>query len=309
MQKRFSVVYPSVSKGKLTRTKNLQSAATTNLIKDVIRNANEVRDKVIVIKLPSAVIEDDILLNNFIENVGLLQACGAKIFLVHDHTHLVKETLKSFGIEEKYIRDVLVTDYKSTQIIEMILSGHINKLIVSKLNKLGCAAIGISGKDGNLIQAKKSQISSNKAKNPTVIELGFISEPITINNEILLHFEDMGATVVISPVASDENGHTHLLDADLTAALISTSLEADYLVFSYEEKLLDIKKAKTTDIKALQKLLHNNHSSPKVVSLIEAAICAVANNTERIHFIKENVRDALLLSIVMNMNGDANDIA
>lgn len=298
MQKKFNLVWQNVSSHKEEeKTKSLGATTDTTLIKNVIKRSSEIRDQVIIIKLPSTIIDNDELLTNFVENIHLISICGAKIFIVHDHTNLVKETLTLFGIEEKFISGIKVSDHRSAQIVEMVVSGYINKLIVSKLCSFGCQAIGISGKDSNLIQAKKSRLLHKSSANPEVIDIGFISEPILINPEILLNFEENNIIPVISPIASDGNGCTHLLDVNLVASIISSTLDADHLVFPCEEQLLGTGNFKTTDIRLLQQILHASNQSSAVISLIEAATGAVENSDNCVHLVNAKARDSILLSI------------
>ena len=111
-----------------------------------------------------------------------------------------------------------------------ILSSYVNKLIVTKLSNIGCYAVGILGKDANLLQAKKSKLSHRKIVNHDVINIGFLSEPIMINPEILLNFEDNNIIPVIAPFASDDQEKTHLLNVNLTVATIASALSAEHLI-------------------------------------------------------------------------------
>lgn len=294
MRRNFNIVWQSVSNRK---TKSAASARTLtpDLIKDIVKKSNEVRDQTIVIKLSSIIIDNDVLLTNFAENIHLLHLSGAKVFIVHDHANLVGETLKLLGFDEKFIDSIKVVDHKSSQIIEMVLSGYINKLIVSKLCSAGCYAVGISGKDANLIQAKKSKILHKVTKELDVIDVGFTSEPIMINPEILLNFEDTNIIPVISPVASDAKGRTHLLDVNLTASIISSSLDADHLILMNDE--IGAEYHRIQDISALQLAMDKFTFNAKTLSLIEAATSAIENTANTVHFIDPNISDSVLLSI------------
>ncbi|XVN42882.1 MAG: acetylglutamate kinase [Candidatus Rickettsia vulgarisii] len=300
MQKSCNLVWQNASNYKEKENKGFTRIRNTVLIKDIIRRSSEIRDQVLVFKLPSLIIDNDELLSGFAEIVHLLDSCGAKIFIVHDHTNLVNNTLKLFGCDEKFINNIQVADHKSSQIMEMVLSGYINKRIVSKLCNLGCYAIGLSCKDANLIQARKSKLSHRRASDQDVIDLGFISEPIIINPEILVHFEDNNIIPVISPVASDENGNTHLLDVNLTTSVISSSLDADHLVLLYQESEFSwTKSLRVRDIDMLREMLNDNNES-KIISLLEAAVNAIQGSTDSVHFINATNPDSILLSMFIN---------
>jgi acetylglutamate kinase len=302
VQKRLNLVSQStLNRKNNSKNQDIQPGSiTADLIKDIIRMNNEIKDQLIVIKLSSVIIENDTLLVNFAENIKLLNSCGAKICIIHDHTNLVSDTLKLLGFDEKLINSIKVSDYRSTQIIEMVVSGHINKLIVSTFCKIGCNAIGISGKDGNLIEAKKAKLIYNKVMDDAIIDVGFISEPVVVNPDILLHFEDDDIIPIISPIASDKNGITHLLDVDLTASIISSALDAHHLILPCSEQLLDTDELKFKDIKTLQKMLVQNSFSAEMHSLIRAAINAIENNTANVHFVNPTLLDSMLISIFTN---------
>lgn len=297
MQKNCSLVLQNALNYKDQESKGSVRVKDTALIKDIIRRSSEVRDQVMIFKLPSLIIDDDKLLTNFAEIIQLLDSCGVKIFIVHDHTNLVNDTLKLFGCDEKFIDNIKVADYKSSQIIEMVLSGYINKRIVSKLCSLGCYAIGISCKDANLIQAKKSKLLHRRDTSKDVIDIGFISEPVIVNPEILINFEDSNIIPVISPVASDEKGNTHLLDVNITASIIASSLDADHLVLLCDGvEFAGEKYIRVQDVDVLKEML-NNAVEPKKVGLIGAALSAIQNNINHVHFLNATFPDSILLSM------------
>ncbi|WP_341749660.1 acetylglutamate kinase [Candidatus Tisiphia endosymbiont of Sialis lutaria] len=297
MQKNCSLVWQNVLNYKDKEDKGFSDIKDTALIKDIIRRSSEVRDQVMVFKLPSLIIDDDKLLTSFAEVIQLLDSCGIKIFIVHDHTNLVNDTLKLFGCDQKFIDNIKVADYKSSQIMEMVLSGYINKRIVSKLCSLGCYAIGISCKDANLIQAKKSKLLHKRDTNKDVIDIGFISEPVIVNPEILINFEDSNIIPVIAPVASDEKGNTHLLDVNMTASIIASSLDADHLVLLYDGvEFTGGKYIRVQDVDVLKEML-NEAVEPKKVDLIGTALSAIQNNTDCVHFLDAAFPDSILLSM------------
>lgn len=299
MSELLSPVLKNISdpKKKEHQNKPETDSVPTSLIKNVIDFSNRIKDRILVIKLSAAIIDNDELLTNFAENVQLINSCGAKICIVHDHGSIVSDILQSLGFDEKIINNTKVADHKSTQIIEMVVSGYINKLIVSKFCSLGCNVVGISGKDGNLIQAKKSKLLYKKVTEPDIIDIGFISEPIIVNPEILLNFEENDIIPVISPIASDENGRTHLLDVNLTTAIVSSALDADHLILPCEERILDSRDLTYKDITMLQKILNSRSSSAKISNIIKAAITAIENSTHMVHFTNPKLKDSVLLAV------------
>ena len=302
MQENCRLVWQSAlsSKSAHKNTRNDVSVSDSALIKNIIKISSELRDQVVVFKLPSLIILDDKLLEDFASIVQLLDSCGVKIFIVHDHINLVSETLKLVGFDRQFIDEAQLVNHKNSKIMEMVLSGYINKRIVSKLCNLGCFAVGISCKDGNLIQAERLNTSHRRAAYQGVIDLDFAREPVMVNPEILMHFEDNNIIPVISPVACDEKENTHLLNVDLTASMIAVALEADHLILLCDELEFTKKNSlKVKEIGVLQDLLSSS-SSTKIVGLMEAAISSIQNCSNCVHFINAASPDSILFSMLID---------
>ncbi|MFY9589814.1 acetylglutamate kinase [Rickettsia endosymbiont of Halotydeus destructor] len=295
MQEKLSLVWQNASNCKKKEIENIPSLKNIITIKEIIRNSNKIKDQIIVLKLPAVIINDAGLFSAFIESVQLLEMCGAKISIVHDHFDLENSPLKSL-IDDNLNDKISTIAHNNPIITEMILSGYVNKLIVSKLCSAGCYAIGISGKDANLLQAKKSKLSHRRAANHDVIDIGFVSEPIIINPEILLNFEDNNIIPVISPIANDDQENTHLLDADMTSAVISSALSADHLIFPHELPNSLALDTKIQDINILKSMLNDNNNIIKR-ELIEAAINAIENNIGCVHFVNSTTPNSVLLTM------------
>ncbi len=236
MQENLKLVWQNASNLKNKEVDSISSLNNIAIIKNIIKCSSELKNQAIVLKLPATIIIDDKLFTAFIESVRLLEMCGAKIYIVHDHIDLRSSSLIS-QIDENFSQKISkISDYSylNNPIIMEILSSYVNKLIVTKLSSIGCYAVGISGKDANLLQAKKSKLSHRKIVNHDVINIGFLSKPIMINPEILLNFADNNIIPVIAPFASDDQEKTHLLNVNLTVATIASALSAEHLILSYE---------------------------------------------------------------------------
>lgn len=296
-QKSCKLVWQNTSNHKGKKAKRTMELAKSNLIKNIISRASEIRDQVLVVKIASVIIENDELLDNFVDNIRLLNMCGTKIVIVHDYTKLVEETLGLLGCNEKFIDNHQVPNYKKDQIIEMVLSGHINKHIVARLCANGCFAVGISGKDGNLMQAKKSKLFYKRSEQD-VIDINFISEPIIVNAEILLNFEDSNIIPVISPIANDKNGRTHLLDINLTASVVASCLGADHLILPQDECIFGNQDLVVQDVQVLRNMLQIDDTKPS--SLVRSALYALENNTNCVYLIDASIYDSVLSNIFLN---------
>jgi len=278
-------------------TPNRSSVFESGLIREIINKNSDLKDEILVIKLPAEIIEDDALLANFVDNIKVIADSGAGIILVHDYTNLVSSTLSLFNISQKNISEFRGSDHKTTQIIEMVLSGYVNKKIVSFLCSNNCKAIGISGKDGYLIESRRSVIAQKSCDD--VIDFGFIGEPISVNAEILLNFLDNNIITVVSPVSFGLNKVTHILDADLTAATIAGELSARHLIFLTSLGKLSVsgEGLKICTLSKLHRLHQQNAINKEYDKIIQASRKALENNTKYIHISPSKEYDSTLLTI------------
>lgn len=268
-------------------------------LKCILKQSCDLQDKVIVVKLPSCVIENEELLAGFAENVQLFSLLGVKIFIVHGYVNLISSTLKGLGMDDISLQDIKVTDRRNAQIIEMVVSGHINKKIVSSLSAAGCNAIGLSGKDANLIQVEKARFlrKYNMGSDSGVINVGFVGEPEIVNAEILLNFEENGVIPVISPISHDNNGRTHLLEINMTASLIAEAIDADHLILLSEYELLGNRELKFDDEISVQNLLHSVGPESRFSYILKAILWATRNSTRLVHFSTVTGKDSLLTTL------------
>lgn len=277
-----------------------QAHLDADLIKHIIHRNSDLKNEVLVIKLAANIIEDDSLLLNFADNIKVITDSGAGVIIVHDYTNLVSSTLQLFDISQQTIGDLPLTDHKTSQIIEMVLSGYINKKIVSFLSNANCKAVGISGKDGNLIESRRSFVAQQS--HDDLINIGFIGEPIEINHQILASFLNAELVTVISPVSSGLNRATHILDPDVTASCIASELMAKHLIFltplgNISVDGNDLSKCSLQKLRALhqQNLINSNYSK-----IIQAARKALERNTKFAYISNANIEDATMLTIFAN---------
>lgn len=303
MQENLKLVWQNASNLKGKEVDSISSLNNIAIIKNIIKCSSELKNQAIVLKLPAAIIIDDKLFTAFIESVRLLEMCGAKIYIVHDHIDLRSSSLIS-QIDENFSQKISkISDYNP--IIMEILSSYVNKLIVTKLSSIGCYAVGISGKDANLLQAKKSKLSHRKIVNHDVINIGFLSEPIMINPEILLNFEDNNIILVIAPFANDDQEKTHLLNVNLTVATIASALSAEHLILPYE--ILQVSETfpyniKIRDINLLKSMLDDSNNFIEE-ELIKIAVNALENNNGYVHFVNSEVPNSILSTMFdVNIN-------
>eukprot|EP00899_Mesostigma_viride_P016906 jgi/Mesvir1/25216/Mv20284-RA.1 len=218
----------------------------------------------VVIRLSSVIIENKILLSNFAENLEILVDNGLNLIVIHEYGNLLTKQLKLLGIDDKKYSPHFGDD-KLSGLFEMVISGHINKRIVSKLCSLGVMAIGLSGKDGNLLVAKKS---NHIAINDSWL---YASEPLLVNPEILLAIEDTKIVPIISPVACTDKGKTAILDTDITSAMAATAVNANKLIIMCENDFLINNVATLSSVTELNDLLNSTIEVAVTDPLVKAS--------------------------------------
>ena len=185
-----------------------------------------------VIKYGGHAMGDPDLARLFANDIVLLKQIGIHPVVVHGGGPQIGRMLDRLNIKSAFVDGLRVTDAETVEIVEMVLSGTINKRIVSAINAAGGTAIGISGKDGGLIQATKLRrtVRDEKSNTEKVLDLGFVGEPQQIDPRILTSFEQSGMIPVIAPIGVGAGGETYNINADTVAGAIASALDASRLL-------------------------------------------------------------------------------
>ena len=185
-----------------------------------------------VIKYGGHAMGDPDLARLFANDIVLLKQIGIHPVVVHGGGPQIGRMLDRLNIKSAFVDGLRVTDAETVEIVEMVLSGTINKRIVSAINAAGGTAIGISGKDGGLIQATKLRrtVCDEKSNTEKVLDLGFVGEPQQIDPRILTSFEQSGMIPVIAPIGVGAGGETYNINADTVAGAIASALDASRLL-------------------------------------------------------------------------------
>ncbi len=255
-----------------------------------------------VIHCDGEVLYNEELLNAFVHDIVLMREMGVNILVVHGGDRYVDEMLKKFKIGFEYVDEMRIVDAKSIEMIEMVLSGLLNKKIVTKINDAGGMAIGISGKDCNLIEAKKYRSSQSLPNSniENILDLGFVGEPTSVNPEVLLTFEDTDIIPVISPIAIGENAETFYVNPITVSGVVASSLSVCKYIILSDIKGLKDKNDDTisnTGIYQLKQLAKDQTVSKNLAHIMHTSICVLENNVEAVHIIDGRVPHALLLEI------------
>ncbi len=191
------------------------------------------KGKTIVIKYGGHAMGDPDLGQAFARDVALLKQSRLNPVVVHGGGPQIGRMLDKLGIKSRFEGGLRVTDKQTVEIVEMVLAGAINKQIVAMINSQGEWAIGLSGKDGNLVFAKKATktVADPNSNIERIIDLGFVGEPDEVDRTLLDILANSAMIPVIAPVAPGRDGHTYNINADIFAGAIAAALNAERLLF------------------------------------------------------------------------------
>lgn len=188
--------------------------------------------KTFVIKYGGHAMVDEQLRSSFAEDVVLLKFIGINPVVVHGGGPQIGEVLEKMGMESSFVQGMRVTDQETMDVVEMVLGGKVNKMIVNLINRQGGKAVGLSGKDGNLLEAQKLLMydTPQADRPPEIIDVGKVGVVRKVNPEVLRSLDSTGFIPVIAPVGVDENGETYNINADLVAGSVAAALQAEKLI-------------------------------------------------------------------------------
>ena len=219
------------------------------------------------------------LSKSFSRDICLLKEVGMHPIIVHGGGPQIGSMLKKKNITSNFVEGLRVTDKKTVKIVEEVLSKDINNKIVNEINAYGGKAIGISGNKNNLIKAKKIQISSKDSDSniEKILDLGFVGEPTSINNEIINNIIEKDCIPIIAPLGIDENNNTFNINADTVAGEIAGSMASNKLLLLTDVPgILDKEKKLISFIsnEDAKKIVNENYivggMKPKILTCIKA---------------------------------------
>ncbi|MFT4630790.1 MAG: acetylglutamate kinase [Dinoroseobacter sp.] len=251
--------------------------------------------KTIVIKYGGNAMIDKALKQSFARDVVMLKLVGLNPVVVHGGGPQINETLARVGKATEFIDGLRVTDSETMDVVEMVLGGLVNKEIVNLINSHGGKAVGLSGKDGNMIRARK--ISSGKAD----VDYGHVGEVAEINPALVKTLEADGFIPVIAPIGSGADGATYNINADSVAGALARTLVAEKLVLMTNTPgVLDKDGKLLTGLDALQiaALKLDGTIQGGMLPKVECALAAVSGGVKTSHIIDGRVDHALLLELM-----------
>jgi len=256
--------------------------------------------KTIVIKYGGNAMTDDKLKKSFARDVVLLKLVGMNPVVVHGGGPQIDDLLKQLGRKGEFVQGMRVTDAATMDVVEMVLGGRVNKEIVNLINQHGGRAVGLTGKDGGLIRAKKLLVRS-EGDSDEMIDIGQVGEVESIDPEIVHRLHTHDFIPVIAPLGVGKKGETYNINADLVAGKVAEILKAEKLiVLTNTPGVLDRNGNLLTGLSAkkIDELFADGTISGGMLPKISSALDAVKNGVNTCHIIDGRVEHALLLEVL-----------
>ena len=280
--------------------------AQAHLLTEALPFMQRYDSKTIVIKFGGHAMGDDLLAQHFANDVVLLKQSGINPIIIHGGGPQIAQMLERLGIKSRFKDGLRITDAQTLEVVEMVLAGTINKQIVTALNQAGGRAIGLSGKDGDLIVARKSRTTRKKLSGniEKAANLGFVGIPQQINTEVLDVLLKSDIIPVIAPIATSANGQTLNVNADTAAGALAASLGAERLlmltgsagVLNKQGKLLT-----HVSRRQMAALIKNGTAKDGMIPKLETAMQAVKDGVSAVAILDGRVPHAILLELFTEM--------
>jgi acetylglutamate kinase len=258
--------------------------------------------KTVVIKYGGHAMVDEGLKRDFANDITLLKYVGINPVVVHGGGPQINKVLDAMGITSTFIRGMRYTDDATMDVVEMVLGGKVNKDIVARINQEGGRAVGLTGKDGNLITADKMKIyhQEDESKPPEIIDPGMVGNVSKVDPHIIHTLTAQGFIPIIAPVGIGKNGETYNINADVVASEIAAALGAERLILVTDvDGVLDPEKKLISSIgnKEIVKMIADGNIKGGMIPKVECALKALKNGVKKSHIINGKTPHAVLLEL------------
>ena len=280
----------------IVRESSANIPSTANVLIVAVPYIQKVANKIIVIKFGGNAMIDDRLKNNFARDVVLLKQVGLHPVIIHGGGPQITSYLEKMGIKSEFVDGMRVTDDKSIEMIEMVLGGSINKEIVNLITSHGGRAVGLSGKDGGLIRAKK-MVGEGKNKNFDFKNTGMVS---SIDPSVVNLLDATPFIPVIAPIGIGEDFKTYNINADIVAGKIAKILQAGkYVVLTNTTGIFDDNGnlIKSMNAEQVRQLVNKGIISSGMLPKVESALEAVSAGVQNVQIIDGTIDHAILLEL------------
>jgi len=275
--------------------------AKAEVLLDALPYIKRFADKTVVVKYGGHAMVDEALKDSFAQDIVLLKFVGINPVVVHGGGPQIAAMLQQLGIQSTFVRGMRVTDQATMDVVEMVLVGKTNKEIVSLINRHGGHAVGLSGKDGELIRARRMKLSAPASTGGTeALDIGLVGEVAAVNPMVLEALDRSDIIPVIAPVGFGEHGETYNINADLVAGKLAEALRAEKLILLTDvEGIKDASGAvvPTLDDERARELIADGTIGEGMIPKVECCLEALKNGVKKTHIVDGRLRHAVLLEI------------
>lgn len=282
---------------------DLTISETARILSEALPFLQRYDDQIIVVKYGGHAMVDSKLAHQFARDMVMLKVCGLNPIVVHGGGPQINKMLDKLDVKAEFREGLRVTDQETMNVVEMVLSGSINKSIVASIQQAGGRAVGISGKDGNLLVAERFvKRKEDPATGKTVeVDFGFVGEPVRVNTEILDTIMKSDAIPVIAPVGVGWEGETYNVNADTAAGAIATATQAKRLLLLTDVTgVLDKDKDLISELKIndVPGLIANGTITGGMIPKVESAVAVVESGVEGVIILDGRVPHSVLLELL-----------
>lgn len=278
-----------------------QAITRAKVLVEALPYLRDFRGKRIVVKYGGHAMVKPELKRIFAQQIVLFHYVGIQVVVVHGGGPQINTVLNQMGIESSFVDGKRVTDAKTMDVVEMVLAGGINKEIVQLINTDGGKAVGLSGKDGGLIRARKLLHSKRDTEgNLTSVDMGHVGEVTGVNTEIIDAVEKSGFTAVIAPSGVGDDGLTYNINADTVAAEIARHMKVEKLIILTDEQgVLDRDGNLLSSLKysQVQKLISGGVVTGGMIPKVECCMRALEGGVKKAHIIDGRIPYSILLEL------------
>ena len=271
-------------------TKEFNNSQRAQVLVEALPYVQKYNGKIIVVKYGGNAMINEELKHDVMRDMVLLHLIGVRVVLVHGGGPEISAMLKRVGKQSEFVDGLRVTDEETSEIVQMILAGKINKSLVAKLDNLGGRAMGICGMDGGLIKAKMIDE-----------RLGYVGEITKVNPQPILDLLEKGYIPVVSTIGCDESGHVYNINADTAAAAIASSLKAESLISMTDTPglLMDASDPdsliRRIDLKGVEELKASGVISGGMIPKVNCCTKAIEDGVRKVFIIDGRIPHALLM--------------
>src|SRR3990172_2556380 len=278
------------------------AAGIASVLTEALPYIKRLNGKTMVIKYGGNAMSDELLKNSFARDVVMMKLVGMNPVVVHGGGPQIGELMKSIGKQSEFYEGMRVTDTETMDIVEMVLGGQVNKEIVNLINRHGGSAVGLTGKDGELIRARKLVFTRNSPEMnvPEIIDIGHVGEVASIDTAVIDLLLNGNFIPVIAPIGVGEDGQSYNINADLVAGKLAEVLGAEKLIMlTNTAGLLDGAGKVLTGLSAndVNRLIKDGVITGGMLPKIKSVLDAVNAGVRTAHIIDGRVEHAVLLEI------------